>query len=82
MSVLLDEETMVVADDAEAPRCETQRVECPVPAVARMVILCECRKMRLGCSFHIAVTAEWFDTGRPVCKTCGAISPDYRVVPL
>lgn len=82
MSVLLDEETVVTVDMDQAPKCETQRIECPIPAVARMIILCECRKMRLGCAEHIAVTMEWFDTGRPVCKTCGMVSPDYRVVPL
>lgn len=82
MSVLLDEETVVLEGLDDAPRCEVPSRTCETPAVARLTVLCECRKMRLGCDVHIAATVTWFETRRSVCKTCGATQPDYRVVPL
>lgn len=82
MSVVLDEETIVVVNLDTAPMCECVNATCEAPAAARFIVYCACRKMRLGCDHHIAVTAEWFDTHRTVCKTCGAASPRYQVVPL
>ena len=82
MSVLLDQDTVVVVNLDETPMCECVNATCETPAAARFIVYCACRKMRLGCNHHIAATAEWFDTHRTVCKTCGAASPRYQVVPL
>lgn len=82
VSGVRDEEIIARHEDDEQPTCEAP-TGCDAPAVARFVVHCACRKMRLGCAPHIESTARWFDqSARARCKTCGGVVTGYRVVPL
>lgn len=77
-----EEDVIAWHEDEDQPACEAP-TGCDKPAVARFVVHCSCRKMRLGCAPHIESTARWFDqSARARCKTCGGLVTGYRVVPL
>lgn len=76
----------VIADLEEhigdSPSCEAPK-GCDEVAVARFVVVCPCRKVRLGCAPHIDSTSRWFDqSGTIRCQSCGGLVETYRVIPL
>jgi hypothetical protein len=83
-SPIFDEDVIAVIEDHldDEVACEAPR-SCTDVAVARFVVLCTCRKSRLGCARHIAQTKRWFDEGGIIrCLSCRVIVTSYRVVPL
>jgi len=55
---------------------------CDRPAVARMVVLRGCPKVRAGCQEHIDTSRAWLDANLMRCRRCDRFVTGYRVVPL